>query len=77
MPDLSRPAHAALLTRITYAASSRGHLITDWERNFCKDMSRKANDRDDLIPITGEAWNPTVKQWNTLTGIGDKLGVDR
>lgn len=77
MPSLDYAKHAALLTRITDAVSSRGHLVTDWDRNFCKDIRAKAEDRESTVEICGAAWNPSVKQWNCLTGIGDKLGIDR
>lgn len=75
MPSLNRPTHMAYLARVTRVASERGHLLTEWERQFCKDMRRNAMNRKDVEDISGEPWDPSVKQWNQLKMIGDKLGA--
>lgn len=72
---LDRPAHQAYLERVHQAIESRGHLATDWDRTFIKDIYQKACDRDALLEFSESAWNPTVRQWNQVKMIGEKLGV--
>lgn len=55
-----------------YAHASRAAL-TDAQAEFCEDMKWRVESRADDFEVTNRKWNPTVNQWNYLSGIFEKL----
>lgn len=71
--DLDIPRNKNRFLRVIKDGLNTNRL-TQWEQTFLSDMERYYKERDEIGEYSGKGpWNPTVKQWNTLTDIERKL----
>ena len=61
--------------RTLVAAADRTNLMTAWERNFIREMKAAMEGLEDYYFLIRVDWRPTVKQWNTITALEQKLKV--
>lgn len=54
-------------------APHRQVSLSEWERQFVKDMREKFESRETAEDLGCQVWNPSVSQWNTLSEIAEKV----
>ena len=47
--------------------------LRPYDQRLVKDLRTKLNSRGDAVELGADPWNPTVKQWNHLKGIAERL----
>ena len=74
MPDLNDPFMNSKFESKLEQCEASDHRLSDWERNFIESLRERYDSREAMEELGHDGWSPTVKQWNQLSSIAERVG---
>ncbi len=74
MPDINNAWMNQKFEAKLEACESSAHRLSDWELQFVESLRSNYDSREAVEELGGHGWNPSVKQWNQLSSIAERVG---
>lgn len=72
--DLDHPSNMTKFEIMLGKVYPHKHLMDPGQRTFVRSMQLGIENREESRHLTGNPWNPTVKQWNWLHDLVAEYG---